>query len=218
MRAALLPIALAFAFAACGSPKPPIQHRIDMKTIAATPPDGRTEVGEAYKALAMARAELAHVEYLLEDISYELKLAKMEREQVESNRKMAEVREKRSRSAFKMALAKSAAKAMDSMKSNSQKEKKHMEYLKAEQSYLKKKRSYALVAVDHAEARFELAKANVVKDRNLSPKGFKHQKFVSQEQRNKKRADSKRSAMQSAKQKASSKHKAWGGQRYDTAQ
>lgn len=194
---------------ACGGSKPIIQHRLDMEVLAPTPPEARASVAEAYRDQYRAELELAHTQFLLDDVEYELKIARAEREQVKHSQKIARLEERRNEAMFKTSLAEAASTLLNDMKKQDLAHKHQIRYLKAQRSYLRKRLAHAKVAVTHAVARFELAKAQLAKERDTIPKGFKLTRFVAQEKRARAIADKKARRAKAAQTKARAKEKRW---------
>lgn len=207
---AVLVLSLAtLTLGACGGTAPAIKHRMSMDVLAQTPPEDRGPVAEAYRAHYQAQLELAHIEFQLRDIEYELKIARAEKAQRKHAQRVAELEGKRSAAAFMTDLASSADKLLNGMKKERRAQGERIRYLKAQRSYLHKARAHAKLALVHAEAAFELSKAKLAKERDTVPKNFQIAKFVTQEKNARAKSQKKAQSAKSAKAKASAKEKAW---------
>jgi len=202
-------VSLALLSGACGGSQPAIRHRLPMTLLAQTPPEERGNVADAYRLQYEAGLQLDHITFMLSDIEYELKIARAKKAQRVQEEKVAKLEGKRSEAMFKFNLAKAAGTLLGKMKKQNRAEGERIHYLKAQRTYLRRELSHAKLAVVHAEAAFELAKAQLAKKRETVPKGFKLAVFVDQEKRTKASAQNKAGAAKSAQSKAKSKEQAW---------
>lgn len=207
---ALTMVVMASSLLACGgNDQPTIKHRLDMSTLAQTPPSDRTAVAVAYQKHYEAELELAHTEFALKDSKYALQIARTKREQSKQDQKIARLESKRGEAAFMTTLATAATKLVNASKLQAQSATLEIRYLKAQRKYLAKHLRYTEAQLLATEASLELAKAKLSKERGTLPKTAKFEKFVSQEKSFKERASKRQQNSRSALAKAQAQEKAW---------
>lgn len=206
----LVVVLAASSLIACGgNDNPTIKHRLDMSSLAQTPPEERLPVAAAYRSQYAAEQDRAHTAFALKDSQYALKIARAKQAQGKQDQKIAELESKRSEAAFMTSLANAATKLLDRSKKDAQTQKLEISYLEAQRKYLKKYLSYTEAQVVATEAAFELAKAKLAKERGATPKDFDLAKFANQEKSIKDWAAKRSQGFKSALAKAQEKKAAW---------
>ncbi len=209
---ALLALSLAslsLGTGACGGSQPAIKHRMSMDVLAPTPPEERAPVADAYRSHYQAQLKLDHMNFLLSDIDYELKIARAEKAQRKQSQKVAKLEGKRNAAVFRTGLATAADKLLNGMKKEERAQGERISYLKAQRTYLRREVAHSKLALIQAEAAFELAKAKLAKQRDTVPKGFTLDKYIAQEKRAKDKAQAKAQKAKAAQAKAKVKEQAW---------
>lgn len=199
----LFPVALILSFVACGGPPAPIvQHTIAMETIAKTPAQERSLVADAYRAHYLSKVEVEHQEFLLRDIEFELRIAKVKSREMKQREELSSLEVARNNAMYKELAAKKADIVMQSLKKSRDSQNQQITYLKAQRNYLKKQLRHSIALETHAHARFELTKAQLAQKRQILPKNFKMERFVAQEKRAKDQVLRREKGASTAKSKA----------------
>lgn len=194
---------------ACGGPAPIIKHRLSMEMLTNSPPDVRASVADAYRNHYRAKLTLAHTEFLLDDVDYELQIARAEKSKAKQSKKIAKIQSKRNLLAYKLKLMDEAKARVFGFDKKSSALDERIRYLKAQRRYLRKGVIHGKAAIYHTEARFELAKAKLANERKTIPKGFKLAAYVSQEKRTGKVAAKRAKSSKAAQNIAIEKERAW---------
>ncbi len=205
----LVVLSTCLALYACGGPAPAIQHRFPMEMLSNSPPEVRAPVAQAHNAYYEAKLKLDYMEFMLKDVEYDLRMAKTEKSMTKQKMKMEKIKSERNKFAYKTKLMDAAKSAMLGFGSRSDAMDDKLRYLKAQRNFLRKGIVHARANVDHTEARFELAKAKLAQERKTIPKGFKLDKFVKQEKRTAKIANTKSQNIKSAESDMKSKLRVW---------
>jgi len=194
---------------ACGGSGPVIKHRLSMDMLSNSPPEVREPVSDAYRNHYEAKLKLAHMEFALNDVEYELKIAKVERSMSSQSKKIQKLQSKRNLLSYKLKLMDAAKAQVLGLDKKHDSLTERIRYLKAQRRYLRKGIKHGRAAVYHTEAQFELAKATLAKERNTIPKGFALKRFVAQEKRTGKVARRTAENSKSAERSAQEKERAW---------
>ena len=195
----------------CGGSSPAISHRVPMEKLWHTPPAERDAVATAHREVVEVNALLEHTRFQLEDNRREAEIARTERQRAELDVKLAELEHKRREASFLTKLAGAAASLMTSSRQQKETLERKLQWLEARQRYLEREVEHLEAASLAAEARLELAKAELAVRRGVVGKELNLPAFKSQVQKNESRAAGKRRAAQQALQKSSAAEKAWKG-------
>lgn len=200
---------IALLLYACGGSAPVIKHRLSMDMLSNSPADVRAPVAEAYRAHYEAKLKLDHLTFLLSDLKYALGIAKAEKSKAKQSMKIAKLESKRNALTFKVTQMNAAKSELASMAKRRDAQSMRIRYLQAQRRFLRKSIAHGKASVYHSEARFELAKAKLAKERNTIPRGFKMAAFVAQEKRTGAVASRKAARSKSAQSLAAERKRSW---------
>lgn len=193
-----------------GDPAPgPLTYHFDDMYIARIPIEEKQEVFKTQNDYAVAKSERALAETNFNENATQMDVAKNERKQALLEEKSTQSKIKAAKDSGDMNrvnTAKSEARAAElSRRAADQK----IEMLKAQRAHLKKQLRSSLENLYAKEARFELAKARVAKDKNIKPKGFNFKDFESQSQDRSRRAQRYMALSDKEKAKFNNEKKKW---------
>lgn len=194
----------------CGSSGPVIRHKVPMEKLWHTPPPDRVAVGNAYKRLLTARAELAHTRFLLEDTRRQAAIADAERDRARLGARIVELEKKRHAASYRGSEVAAAAKQLASFQKQERTVDRKVAWLDRREDFLRREITRLEIEVHASEAALELAKAKVAVARGAIPKKDL-QPFVTQAKRADRRAAAARQSAQNAREKSEAARKAWGG-------
>ncbi|HET6610697.1 MAG TPA: hypothetical protein VFG83_01855 [Kofleriaceae bacterium] len=199
--------------AACGGSGPtgpqPLKYHLDDMYLAQVPIAQKNGVVKAQNDYSVAKMRNANAKYDLDELDLEIERAKNERQQAILEEETAAAEKRRADESADMnrvnnAMAKARAAELARKAADIR-----VEYLGAKKKALKLFVTYTLEDLYATEARFELAKASVAKSNNIRPKGFEHQRFVTQANKRKDRVRSAEAKFKDAKRVALDKRKQW---------
>jgi hypothetical protein len=195
------------AVAACGGasggpsrPKP-LQYHFKEQNIASVPADGKTDMKAALAEYDRARQESRKAESDYADSKAKLEQARSEASKAHGQKEAAdsqrEAAEKGKDNFNQVNLAKRDQRVAEvTARAADQK----VEMLEAHRRFLEKWVSYTREYVLAAEARYELAKAQVARAHNIAPPDFAYQAYVDQYEQRRRRADKLKGPADEARQ------------------
>jgi hypothetical protein len=203
------------AVAACGGggdPGPqPLRYTMDDMYIAQVPIEEKRAVIESQQAHSVAKMEHAKAMADHEDVGTQLDVTKNEQKQAILEEKSAERRLKSAEDSGDMNRVNSAKRELRASELARKAIDEKVAYLKDLRAYYKTLVRATKEEMYHQEARYELAKAQLAKRKNIRPRDFDYAKF---EEQQRDRARRSQRAQQEAKQdmaKANEKKKRWKG-------
>jgi len=172
-----------------GDPAPgPLSYHFDDMYIARVPIEEKQEVFKAQNDYAVAKSERALAETNFNENATQMDVAKNERKQALLEEKSAQSKVKAAQDSGDMNRVNTAKNEMRAAELSRRASDQKIEMLKAQKAHLKKKLRASLENLYAKEARFELAKARVAKEKNIKPKGFKLADFQKQSEDRSRRA------------------------------
>jgi hypothetical protein len=204
-RSLLLVVSLAVAGAACGGggdPGPtPLSHHFDDYHIARVPVGERQPVFQAQNDYHIAKGEFVTVQTKLDDNATRLDVAKNELKQAMLDEESAKSKLNNAEKTGDMNRVNTAKAELRAAEMQRRAADQKIAAVKAEKKWLKKQLRYAEENMYAQEARYELAKANVAKAKNIRPKGFELSVYVEQHKERSRRAQRSKALADQAKKK-----------------
>lgn len=208
-------LASTVAFGACGGggdPGPqPLRYTLDDMHIAQVPIEEKRSVIEAQQAHSVARMQHAKAMADHDDIGTQLDVAKNEQKQAILEEKSADRKLKAANDSGDLNRVNSAKRELRASELSRKAIDEKVGYLKELRNYYKKLVRATKEEMYHQEARYELAKAQLAKRKNIRPRDFEYAKY---EEQSRDRARRSQRAQQEAKQelsKADARKKKWKG-------
>lgn len=172
-----------------GDPAPgPLKYHFDDMYIARISIEEKQDVFKAQNDYAVAKSERALAETNFNENATQMDVAKNERKQALLEEKSAQSKVKAAKDSGDMNRVNTAKSELRAAELSRRAADQKIEMLKAQRAYLKKELRTSLEKLYAKEARFELAKARVAKDKNIKPKGFNYKEFETQSQDRSRRA------------------------------
>ncbi len=187
----------------------PLAHHLDDMHIAQVPIAEQQAVIQARNDYSVAKMTRAKAEADYGDSGTKLDVAKNQRKQALLEEKSARAKEK------------SANKSSDMNRINTAKREKHaaelsrkaadekVDTIKLDRKYLKKWLRYTEENLYAMEAKYELSKAQLAKDKNIRPRGFAFADFQAQSRARSKRAQRAKMLSDQSKKDADARRKKW---------
>ena len=207
----MIGILLALAAVGCGgggASVKPLKHHFDETNIALVPMENKQPMLKAQQAYFEAKAYVQQAEAQLNEAVTELKVAKNKKKAAALEYKSAKDRKKAADASNDMNKVNAAAKEMRVAELDKRAADYAVEYRASQKKYGKKYLRYTQEDMYSKEAKYELAKARVAKEKNIIPKGFKYENYESQAekrseaaQRSKAGADELKGKVEGQKQK-----------------
>ena len=167
-------LALLWACGGGGNPGPkPLSHHFDDMYIARVPMEEKQSIIDAQNEYSKAKMEHAEAEAGANDVGTKMEVAKNERQQAMLDEKSAKTKEKSANDSGDMTRVNTAKGELRSAELGRRAADQKIEALKAKRDYLKLLLRYTLENMYAMEAKYELAKARVAKNKNIRPKNFK---------------------------------------------
>ncbi|HLU67777.1 MAG TPA: hypothetical protein VKZ63_15945 [Kofleriaceae bacterium] len=202
-----------------GDPGPgPLKHHLDEQYIAAIPLEEKNAMLEAQNEYHRAKAAKMKAEADYNDAGTQLDIGKNEVKQAKLDRDSAQAKKKAAEESGdqnRINLAKRDERVASLQVTAAEKK---VSALEARRTWLKKLLRYHEENTYAAEARYELAKANLAKAKNISPKGFAHQPFVEQQEDRSRRAQRAKLIADQERDKFMAKKKEWEAQKREADQ
>jgi hypothetical protein len=178
-------IAAAGALASCGgSSEPkvqPLKYHLEESFIASVPMEQKNAMLQAQSDYQRAKAEHMKAEADHKDVGTQLDVAKNEHKQAKIDLESAESKKSAADDSKDMTRINAAMRDKRVAELRERATDQHVDALKARKKYLKKLRRYTEENMYAAEAKYELAKADLCRANNISPRGFAHQAYVDQQ-------------------------------------
>jgi hypothetical protein len=208
-----LAVALTTTSAGCGGggggSSGPLSRRFDDMYVASVAMDQKAEMLAAQNDWSRARMEadqsdsdLREAGTFIQVAKNDEKGAKLKEDSAKAEKKQAETSGDTNKINEAMRSQRAAEKARQAAQARVKYLEAYREFLQAQ---LKARQEHAL----WREAQYELAKAKVARNNNISPKGFVYEDYVKQEQNKSSKASSARGKVDSARGKATDRRNAW---------
>ncbi len=167
-------LTLLWACGGGGNPGPkPLSHHFDDMYIARVPMEEKQSIIDAQNEYSKAKMEHAEAEASANDVGTKMEIAKNERQQALLDEKSAKAKEKAANDSGDMTRVNNVKGELRGAELGRRASDQKIEALKAKRGYLKLWLRYTLANLYAMEAKFELAKARVAKNKNIRPKNFK---------------------------------------------
>jgi hypothetical protein len=177
--------------------------------IAAVPLGEKNQVIQAQNDYSVAKMEKAKADSDFSEAATKLTVAKNEREQALLSEKSARSKKKAADDSNDLTRINAAAGEMRSAELERKAADEKVSWIKANRKYLKKKLRYAEENMYAKEAKYEMAKAKLAKNKNIRPKGFNLGSYDKQYKNRSERAQRAKAVAQKEKQKSDTKKKKW---------
>lgn len=177
---------------ACGGaqnpPPKPLKYHFDEQHIASVSMDDKQEMLAAQNEYHRAKAERMKVEADLEQVKTDIDVAKNEVAQAKLAKKSAATQKKKADESEDMTRINAAARDERIAEVSLRAAKQKVTALKAKKKWLDKLLRYTQENVFATEARYELAKTQVARANNISPRGYAQPPFVEQQKERSRKA------------------------------
>ena len=197
--------------AACGGSSDKLSHRFPERQLAPVPPAEQAAVADALREVYLAERTEEHLDYQLDQVKTEIKVAKNDRKRANLDRDSAKLRLESAEQVADRGSADSSRKAEQGATTTRDGMTRKLAYLEARRGFLEKQREFAAKDLRAKQARYELTKAELAKKRNIQPKGFKLGQFQAQHKRRKAAANQAQQVAAAKKQNADDLEKKWRG-------
>lgn len=204
----MIGILLAAAAVGCGgggASVKPLKHHFDETNIALVPIDDKQAMLKAQQAYHEAKAYVQQAEAQLKEANTEIKIAKNKKKQAGLEYKSAKERKKSADATNDMNKVNAAAKEMRVAQLDKRAADYAVEYRAAAKKYHKKYLRYTQEEMYAKEAKYELAKARIAREKNIIPKGFKLENYEYQAEKRSETAQRSKAASQELKGKIEGK-------------
>lgn len=206
-------MAIALAVGACGgsqdAPPAPLAMHFDDMYIAKVPLDQKQSVVQTQNDWSLAKMENAKAEADLNDANTQISVARIDAQRAKLDvESKVSLKKAADESADTNRIAK-AAHDLHAAESVNKAADQHVKYLEAYQDYLKVVARSAQENMYWREAQYEQAKAQVGQKNGIAPKDVKLDVFPSQEQERRKRAESGKSRVDTAKGRVMTARDTW---------
>ena len=187
----------------------PLKHHLDDMHIAQVPIGEQQAVIQARNDYGVAKMTRAKAEADYGDSGTKLDVAKNERKQALLEEKSAEAKEKSANSSADMNRINAAKREKHAAQLSRKAADEKVDTIKLDRKYLKKWLRYTEENMYAMEAKFELAKAQLAKNKNIKPRGFTFATFQAQASERSKRAQKAKMVADQAKKDADVRRKKW---------
>jgi hypothetical protein len=187
----------------------PLKHHLDEQYIAALAMEKKQAMLQAQDEYHRAKAAKMKAEADYNETGTQLDVGKNEGKQAKLDHNSAKTKKKAADDSGDMNKINAAKRDERVSKLAVAAAEKKVEAIKARRTWLKKTLRHHEESTYAAEAKYELAKANLARSNNISPKGFAHQAFVDQQQDRSRRAQRSKLIADREKDKASARKKEW---------
>jgi hypothetical protein len=201
---------LATACGGGGDPGPgPLSHHLDDMHLAKVPIPEQQEVIQARNDWSVSKMERAKAEADYNDSSTKLTIAKNERKQALLDEKSAQAKLDNAEKSADMNRINSAKRERRAAEMARKAADYKVDTWVAWRRYLKKHLRYAEENVYAAEAKYELAKATLAKEKNIRPRGFDFKAFQKQSAERSRRAQKAKKIADDYKSRAGAEKQKW---------
>ena len=187
----------------------PLKHHFDDMHIAAVEMGDKQPVMQTQNDYSIAKMEHAKADADYNESGTKLDVAKNERQQALLAEKSAKTEKKAADDSNDMNRVNSSAAEMRRAELARKAADEKVAYLEAQRKYLKKFVRYTEENMYAKEAKFELSKARVAKQKNIKPKGFELSVYERQYKDRSERAQRARAVADRERSKANEKKKKW---------
>jgi hypothetical protein len=185
-------LTVAIAASACGGasePGPgPLKHHLDETHVAKLGMDEKQAMLAAQTEYHRAKAEKMKAEADLEDLKTKLELARNEKKQAEISKESASTKKDAANDSGDTTRMNAAMRDDRVAELGMRAADQRVDTLEAKKSWLDKQLRYTEENTYAAEAKYELAKAKLAREHNISPLGFAYQAYVDQQEDRSRRA------------------------------
>ncbi|HUS65976.1 MAG TPA: hypothetical protein VMZ28_15595 [Kofleriaceae bacterium] len=191
IRTLLFSAALAAAVGCGGAAEPgpqPLRHHLEDKHVAQVDMAEKQEMLAAQSAYNKAKAEKMKAEADFEDVKTKLELAKNEKKQAAISKDSASTKKESANDSGDNTRINAAMRDDRVAELGMRAAEQRVDTLEAKKSWLEKLIRYTDENTYAAEAKYELAKAKLARNHNISPPGFAMQAFADQYDERSKRA------------------------------
>lgn len=193
-----------------GNPAPkPLKYHFDDMHIAAVPLGEKQPIIQAQNDYSVAKMQRAKADSDWNESDTKMTVAKNEREQAILAEKSASSEKKAADNSADMTRVNAAAGEAQRAELARKAADEKVSWLKAQRKYLKKWVRYTEENMYAKEAKYEMAKARVAKQKQIKPKGFDFGHYEKQYKQRSERAQRARAVANKEKSKADTKKKKW---------
>jgi hypothetical protein len=187
----------------------PLKYHLDEQYIAQVPLPEQQAMMAAQNEFFKAKAERMKAEADWHDSGTQLDVAKNQRKQAEIDEESASKVRSSAEDSGDQTRINAAMRDQRVAELGRRAAEKKVSSIEAQRSYLKKWERYTEENLYAKEARYELAKAKLAKDKNISPKGFRYDDFAKQAEDRSHRAQRARMSADEKKGEADAKQREW---------